>query len=115
MLLDNHYVFQPFWDHQNGAISQDAWEDDFARAKKRVLAALSAKDTHTILMAVFKRLYTLRNQLLHGGATFNSRVNRQQLHDACRILSTLIPAIVQIMLDHPVEVDWGKPFYPVMT
>ena len=38
----------------------------------------SFKDTPTILN-VNDRLYTLRNQMLHGGATWNSNVNRDQV------------------------------------
>ena len=34
ILLDNRYVFQPFWDHHNGLISETAWQEDFTKAKK---------------------------------------------------------------------------------
>ena len=43
----------------------------------------------------------LRNQIMHGGATFNSTVNRSQLKDACNILSTLIPEMLKVMLQNP--------------
>lgn len=42
----------------------------------------------------FDRLYVLRNQIFHGGATFNSKANRDQLRDACDILGDLFPAII---------------------
>ena len=94
LLLDNKYVFQPFWDFHNDKISE--------------------KKTERILDVMFSRLYTLRNQILHGGATFDSRVNREQLKDGCNILSLLIPAMLQIMMENHSEIDWGKPFYPVV-
>ena len=47
----------------------------------------------TVLSIVFDRLYVLRNQLVHGGATWNSQVNRQQLRDGVAILGTLVPLI----------------------
>ena len=51
---------------------------------------------------------------MHGGATYNSSVNRKQLLETCHILSNLIPMILQIMLENPDNPYWGKPFYPVV-
>jgi hypothetical protein len=55
----------------------------------------------------------LRNQVVHGGATWNSKVNRDQLRDGAAILATLLPIFIDLMLDHP-EIEWGLPFYPVV-
>ena len=33
-LLDNQYVFQAYWDHHNGLISEDAWQESFQKAKR---------------------------------------------------------------------------------
>lgn len=115
ILLDNKFTFQPFWDFHNGLISEEKWKNEFNRNKQKALQALSDKDTPTILMSCFNHLYTLRNQIIHGGSTFNSSVNRAQLSDACNILSTLIPNMIHIMLDYPNENAWGKPFYPVIS
>ena len=114
ILLNNKFTFQPFWDYHNGLISEEAWLNDFEKNRKKALAALTQKDTPEILIAVFNHLYTLRNQLIHGGATFNSTVNRSQLKDACNILSTLIPEMLKVMLQNPDDKTWGKPFYPVV-
>ena len=111
LLLDNRYTFQPFWDFHNGKTNETAWLDDFACAKKKAHTALAAQDTDTVLFVLFDRLYTLRNQIVHGGATFASSANRSQLKDACNILSALIPIILHIMQQHS-DRDWGKPFYP---
>lgn len=111
VLLENQFVFQPFWDFHNGKISEDAWQEGFLNAKKKAQFALVSKDTDTVLLVVFDRLYTLRNQLVHGGATFGSSANRGQLRDACAILSGLIPLILMVMQQNPAR-DWGKPFYP---
>lgn len=113
VMLDNHYVFQPFWDFQNGKITEKAWREDFEKANKKALNALASQDTYDILLVIFDRLYTLRNQLVHGGATYESQINRSQLKDGCQILLALIPVIIQIILDNPKN-NWGKPFYPVV-
>lgn len=114
LMLDNRYVFQPFWDFHNEKISEKAWLEDFAKANKKARDALANQDTQSMLMIIFDRLYTLRNQIVHGGATYNSQVNRTQLKDGTQILLAIIPVIIQIILDNPTN-DWGKPFYPVIT
>ena len=115
ILLNNQFTFQPFWDYHNGLITEQDWIASFEKNRKKALEALTQKDTPEILIAVFNHLYTLRNQLIHGGATFNSTVNRSQLKDACNILSTLIPEMLKVMLQNPDDKTWGKPFYPVVN
>jgi len=118
VLLDNQYVFQPFWDAQSqfsqGQKPNFEWEQAFALAKQRANDALRDNDTLGVLMAVFSRLYTLRNQLLHGGATWNSGVNRDQVRDGVRLMGTIVPLVIEIMLDHPEE-GWEMPMYPVVS
>ncbi|ATG75800.1 hypothetical protein AN401_04875 [Zobellella denitrificans] len=114
VLLDNPYVYQPFWDHRNGLATGENWESRFAAAKRFANTALAGKDTASVLAVVFNRLYTLRNQLIHGGATWNSRMNRQQLRDANAILGELVPVIIAIMMDHA-ELVWGEASYPPVS
>lgn len=111
VFLDNPYVFQAFWDYQNGKTNRAAWEENFTAAKRKAQAALLNQDTATVLLIIFERLYTLRNQIIHGGATYNSSANRHQLKEACAILGGIVPVILHIMMSHP-DQDWGKPFYP---
>lgn len=47
------------------------------------------------------------------GATWNGRVNRDQLRDCCNLLGKLVPLIIQIMLDNP-DTLWGDANYPVI-
>lgn len=112
MLLDNRYVFQPFWDFHNGLISQNVWLDNFDNAKKRASMALAKQDTEAVLVILFDRLYTLRNQMVHGGATYQSSANRQQIQDACALLSETVLLILWIMMSQPENPAWGEPFYP---
>lgn len=110
-LLENRYVFQPFWDALNGG--HDDWKEPFERAQVSAKRALGRQDTARVLYAVFQRLYTLRNQLMHGGATWNSSVNRQQVRDGRAILNSVLPVMLGVMMDAP-ESFKGKPFYPVV-
>ena len=113
VLLDTSFVFQSFWDFQAGKLVEDEWLARFAKGKKIAQQALAGGRTPALLGVVFSRLYTLRNQLIHGGATWNSKVNRKQLRDCGQLLSKLVPVILGLMLDHP-EIEWGSACYPVL-
>lgn len=112
MLISNQYVFQKFWDFQNQKISELEWRENFERSKVQANKALGRMETIKVLAIVFDRLYTLRNQLIHGGATWNGSVNREQLRDAERILGQLVPTIIHIMLNNRPGLI-GQPCYPV--
>lgn len=109
-LLENKFVFQRFWDQVTGVPGADDWEAKFNAAKRASQTALATQDTVTVLTIVMDRLYTLRNQLIHGGATWNSGWNRQQLRDAVGLLSELMPLIIELMMQHGNEV-WGDASY----
>ncbi|WP_072748410.1 HEPN domain-containing protein [Oceanicella actignis] len=113
LLLENQYVFKPFWNHANGVPGFADWPERLRRDRRGAHEAIRALDTPAILRRLFGRLYVLRNQLVHGGATWNGSVNRRQVADGARILMVLLPLFIDVMMDHPDE-DWGRPFYPVV-
>jgi len=115
VLLDNPYVFQPFWKSVWGLESERNWRRDFESDKNRVKKALR-RDVFPILLVVFSRLYTLRNQIFHGGATHPSGFGREQIQDGSQIMASLVPAIIDIMQQeinrNPNSEIWGKVAYP---
>jgi hypothetical protein len=113
LLLANKYVFAPFWNHQNGLEGYSDWEERLASSLRRIATAMAQRDTSLILSVVFDRLYVLRNQLVHGGATWNSSVNRYQVQQGAAVLGFLLPLFIDIMMDNP-DRDWGRPYYPVI-
>lgn len=106
VLLDNQYVFQPYWNHHNGIAGYEDWENRFHKAKQAAQLSIMKQETATVLSIVFSRLYTLPKQIIHGGATYNSQVNRQQLKDASQILNLLVPPMVEIYDEQP-QSDMG--------
>ena len=112
-LIDNKFTFEPFWTAMRTHDASNRWEDGFANSKKAAFAAVVQGDPAKVLGIVFDRLYVLRNQLVHGGATWNSQVNRAQLADAVAILATLVPLMLAVMMEHP-EQDYGDALYPVV-
>jgi hypothetical protein len=113
VLLNNRYVFTPFWQHHNGVAGYEDWADRLAAAQRAIASAMATKDTPRILSVIFDRLYVLRNQLVHGGATWNSSINREQVRDGAAILGWLLPLFIDIMMDNP-ERNWGRPYYLVV-
>jgi hypothetical protein len=113
MLLDNQYVFADFWKFQNGSLTEEAWKNSFGAANRAAHLALGKQDTVTVLSIVLSRIYTLRNQLIHGGATWQSSVNREQLRDCTNFMAKLVPLVIEVMMDHP-ETLWGQGTYPVV-
>lgn len=113
VLLDNRYVFAPFWRFHSGQPGGQGWEISFEAAKRAAHASLASGDTPVVLSILFDRLYVLRNQLLHGGATWNSAANRAQVRDGAALLGCLLPLFIDLMMENPDE-DWAMPLYPVI-
>ncbi|MCC5854106.1 MAG: hypothetical protein JJU10_00300 [Idiomarina sp.] len=109
-LMNNHYVYQPFWDCTNQEVKDDSWKASFEASKTRSNHALAQQDVCTSLQIILSRLYTLRNQLMHGGATWNGSWNRQQLKDATQLLGHIVPVILRYMMEHGTE-TWGEATY----
>ena len=112
-LIANRFVFEPFWKALREHDASDRWETQFAASSRFATRAVLEGATEQVLALVFDRLYVLRNQLVHGGATWNSRVNRAQVKDGANILMAVVPVIVELMLEHP-EADFGDILYPVL-
>ena len=113
LLLDNKYVFAPFWRYQQGEVSQRDWEMWFATSRKLTQKSFMTQDTVNILSSLFPRIYTLRNQIVHGGATWQSAVNRDQVRDCTALLETLVPVFIQLMIED-IDGNWDMPSYPVI-
>ena len=113
LLLDNPYVFQPFWESQSGRDPDLDWQHAFQSANRAAYSALGSKDTTSVISIILSRIYTLRNQLIHGGATYQSQVNRDQVRSAARFLQGFVPSSIQIMMENP-KTLWGDACYPVV-
>lgn len=110
-LIKNPYVFAPFWVSQR--LQNDDWKQQFDQSSVAALNYLSRKKVPELLGIVLDRLYVLHNQVVRGGATYQSRVNREQVEDGGRLLLALMPVIIDIMLTHS-DQDWGDLPYPVV-
>ncbi|MEH6448927.1 MAG: hypothetical protein V7765_09670 [Oleispira sp.] len=113
-LIKNPYVFAEFWQAQRLKGEQrEAWRISFDQSSVEALNCLSRKKVAPLFSIVLDRLYVLRNQVLQGGATYQSQVNREQVGDGIALLSSIMPIIISIMLNSSEE-DWGEIAYPVI-
>ena len=113
-VLDNPYTFQDYWEYKNQKITQLTWKTHFEVEKQRIFKAFKYKEGQTILNLLFERMLTLRNQMLLGGNSYKSAINRQQLKDSCHILLVLIPAFLQVLIENAKCLEFDRPFYPIM-
>ena len=112
-LIKNPYVFHDFWAAKRLDKQDESWRARFDESSVAALNCLSRKQVPELLSIVLDRLFVLRNQLLHGGATYQSQVNRAQVADGGQLLGSLLPNMIDIMLHTPEE-DWGEIYYPVL-
>ncbi len=80
------------------------------------MRAVANREPFAVLSRIFRRLYTLRNQIFHGGATWPAGFGRDQIRDGSNIMAALVPAILDIMRrdleQNPDSDRWGRVAYP---
>lgn len=118
-LVENKYVFSPFWEWVRGSARGKDRESEFYEHKKiaqECLAELNKNNATRLLEIVFLQLYTLRNQAFHGGMTFAEGWGGNQVKNGCHIMAALVPTILDIMRADiektPDTTAWGKVAYP---
>ena len=106
-LLESPFLIERFW--RDGEWDQIRPRRGRARTfneelrDERTGAAL-----HRILMV----LYFLRCQIVHGGATMGSSVNRVTVDPAARLLRALSGQIIAVSMNQGLEMGWGELCYP---
>lgn len=112
-ILGNEFISSDFWWSLETGDNLNL-QKALTKSQESVNEAIpNKKNTIKILKELFDRLYVLRNQLMHGGATWNGKVNRHQVKDCTRLLESLVPIFIKIMMDNP-EADWGPIAFPVI-
>lgn len=107
-LANNRFVSIDFWDKKMNTVTKGKEKD------QPLPEPLSEEKTFNILRCIFQRLSVLRNQLMHGSATWDSELNSEQVEDGIKIIRWLLPIFIEIMLQTPEEEweKWGRVHYP---
>ena len=112
-LAANAYVFTPFWGRYYDEWNSQDWTEPLIESVKRMIDCLKSEERGTLstLKILFKRLTELRNQLVHGGSTWEDHANRDQVRDSARIMSRLLPVFLDLVMDNPdsFNADVGSP------
>src|SRR5690606_35883841 len=112
-LIDNRFVYEPFWRALREHDGSGRWERQFSDSREIAMRTVLEKRVDVLLQVILDRLYMLRNQLVHGGTTWASSVNRAQLRDGVAILGTLVPVILALMVEMK-DVDLGQEIFPAL-
>lgn len=106
-IFDDAHLTRYFW---------EAPTDE--RARKTRKTAFDARTWYQqkkykmILARLMDRIYFLRCQLVHGGATSGGSLNRTAVRRCSSMLGHLLPAILLVLMDHGQDDDWGPLCYP---
>lgn len=112
VFVDNNYIHEDYWKSENGEITKEQFEQRKLNIFNKIYSGLVDDEYEVeVLDYLFALMAILRNQIFHGLATYNSSVNREQVHSGEIILERLLPLLVEIVTKHD-EIDWGKTCYP---
>jgi len=112
LFVANKHLYKAYWEAQKGNATESDVEWQQSQYKNKIYSGLMSKeDLIDVLDYLFALMSILRNQIFHGLATYNSQKNRGQVQAGVKILETIVPIMVEYVLEHD-EVDWGKDPYP---
>jgi len=111
-MIKNPFLYSGFWQAQRDSSAKAQWQKGFDEESVAALNAMSRKREVDVLSIVFSRLAVLQEQVLAGGASFQSQVNRVQVQDGLALLKLFVPYFMQIMLQ--ADEPWAEVAYPVI-
>lgn len=107
-ILDNPFLSDVFWRNPDDPASKGRATADANHLEKN----LKRRQWFVLLDQVMQRIVVLRGQIVHGAASFGSRLNRTSVRDALRWLEMIVPVIQLIMIDHGRHKPWPELCYP---
>ncbi len=104
-LLENKFLDPRFW--------KDPDEPGNTRAKyHRGVRLYHDRAWGPILEFTLERIAVLRGQIVHGAATRGSRLNRESLRRCRKVLESLLPVVLQLIIEHRADDNWPPLCYP---
>ena len=118
-IVSNRYIMPEYWDYvmrKKLQDKQDGYRPKFENKKKssadkklyRLGRSLMFLDTFLTLENIFENLYILRNQIIHGCATWQSKKHRDkpeekdmdQVGDGCKVLEMILPLFIELLMEN---------------
>ncbi|MFA9478234.1 hypothetical protein ACERK3_07985 [Phycisphaerales bacterium AB-hyl4] len=106
-ILDDAYLENYFWKEPSPRKATQT-----TKGRRQAATWYLEQRWALVLEQVVERIYLLRCQLLHGAATYNSKLNRTSMRRCTTMLGHLLPALMEVWIDHGAEEDWGPMCYP---
>ena len=104
-LLEDKFLDPRFWKNPN--------EPGNIRAKyHRAIHLYHDKSWAAILEYTLERIAVLRGQIVHGAATRGSKLNRESLHRCRNVLESLLPVVLQLLIENRADDEWPPLCYP---
>ena len=110
-ILYSQFLFKEFWKSIHDDFDDMSWMDDYKIFNQRASIDKSQNNVLAYCFTVLQRVYVLRNQLVHGGATHGSSLNRDQVLACSNFMIEFLPIIIKIMIDNP-KLELGDLMYP---
>ncbi|MDG2030855.1 MAG: HEPN domain-containing protein [Phycisphaerales bacterium] len=108
-LFDNVYLDHYFWRGlDSGEGDDETWRDMPAKGRRYLDDGRAERALDRLLLY---RVYTMRCQLVHGGATHGGRLNRHSVADCGRLLHRVLDITLRILIER-VE-DIGDSIGPI--
>ena len=106
-IIENAYLNGHFWDEPN-----EQSRVHYSKSKYRAQSLFVERRWLLLMEQLLERIYLLRCQVVHGAATFGSKLNRKALGHCTLMMGHLLPAVLRVWIDHGADVDWGPMCYP---
>lgn len=110
-LFEDRYLCRHFWEEPTAPRGRQrnreaAWGSATAREHLR-------EGRHApVLARVLDRVHFVRNQLVHGGSSYNGRLNRAAVRRSSQMMEHLLACFLQVIMEHGYMDDWGELCYP---
>lgn len=106
-LIQNKFLWNEFWD---GEVNE--FESQAGKELRNFEVALVHHDVESFLRCLFSRLRVLRNQIVHGSASSDTRKNKDALVPAILLLEELLPMFLSLMIKKGRSISWPEVPYP---
>lgn len=108
-LVEDEFLRRHFWTSSDGVPTP---RGPSRRDRDGLRERLRDGRTTAALDLTIDRVYFLRCQLVHGGASFGSRHNRTAVGYANRFMCLFLPTAAQLIIEHGWDGDWDEICYP---
>ena len=119
-VVSNRYIMREYWDYVMNNNLQDGqekhgqgfkkrWKDKTDNKRDKLVMSIKDRDILPMLGSIFGNLYILRNQIIHGCATWQSKKHRDkpeekdmdQVDDGCKVLEMILPLFIELLMENP--------------